>query len=156
MRLSGARVVITAGGEGIGAALARASNFAAIPDYLQTARHEICLLLQVENRAGVAALDDILKIDGVDGVFVGPSDLAADMGHIGNAAHPEVQAVVDDCLKKIVASGKAAGILTTDLAAARRYIDIGATFVAIGIDVTVFARGMRTLADEGRRFKASE
>ncbi|MFZ2100533.1 MAG: HpcH/HpaI aldolase/citrate lyase family protein, partial [Oricola sp.] len=69
------------GVRGVGAALARASKFSAIPDYLATADSEICLLLQVENRAGMAALDDILAVEGVDGIFIGPSDLAADMGY---------------------------------------------------------------------------
>ena len=75
------------GVRGVGSALARASDFAAIGDYLTTARDEICLLAQVENRKGLAALDEILQVDGVDGVFVGPSDLAADMGFIGQAGH---------------------------------------------------------------------
>jgi 4-hydroxy-2-oxoheptanedioate aldolase len=139
---------------GVGSSLARASNFSAIPDYLQTAREEVCLLLQVENRAGVAALDDILAVDGVDGIFIGPSDLAADMGYIGEPGHPDVQATITDCLSKIGASGKAAGILAPDLNLAQRYIDLGATFVAIGVDVTLFAKSMRDLAARGQAFKS--
>jgi len=90
------------GVRGVGSALARASDFAAIGDYLTTARDEICLLAQVENRKGLAALDEILQVDGVDGVFVGPSDLAADMGFIGQAGHAEVKAAVLDSIRKIV------------------------------------------------------
>ena len=94
------------GVRGVGSALARASQFAAIPDYLTTAQDEICLLLQVENRKGMEALDDILQVEGVDGVFVGPSDLAADMGHIGQAGHPEVKAAVLDAMKAYCCFGQ--------------------------------------------------
>ena len=76
------------GVRGSGAALARASRFSAIPDYIATANAQMCLLVQVETRAGLAALDDILGVEGVDGVFIGPSDLAADMGYLGDARCP--------------------------------------------------------------------
>lgn len=137
---------------GVGSALARASKFAGIPDYLQTADEQICLLVQVENRAGLAALDDILKTD-VDGVFIGPADLAADMGHIGNAGHPDVVAAVEDALARIVKAGKAAGILTLDEAQQARCLEIGVTFLATGIDVTLFAKAMRDLAAKGKAMR---
>ncbi|PYG28809.1 aldolase/citrate lyase family protein [Pelagimonas varians] len=133
---------------GVGAALARASDFSAIGDYLTTARDEICLLVQVENRKGMDALDDILAIDGIDGVFIGPADLAADMGFIGQAGAPEVKAAVLGAIEKIVASGKAAGILTLDTDMQLQCRDIGATFIATEIDVTVFARNMRAAAKD--------
>jgi 4-hydroxy-2-oxoheptanedioate aldolase len=76
---------------GVGSSLARASRFSAVPDYLTTANDQICLILQVESRAGLASLDGILALEGIDCVFIGPADLAADMGHLGNAAHPEVR-----------------------------------------------------------------
>lgn len=139
---------------GVGSALARSSRFAAIPDYATTADEQICLLLQVENRKGLAALDDILLLDGVDGVFVGPADLAADMGYLGNPGHPDVEAVIQDTLKKITVSGKAAGILTLDMAAAERYANLGATFVAVGVDVILLAEAARDLAARGLAFKA--
>jgi 4-hydroxy-2-oxoheptanedioate aldolase len=120
---------------GVGAALARASAFNRISDYLHTANDEICLLLQVESRAGLAALDEIAATDGVDGVFVGPADLAADMGHIGQPGLPQVQDAVENALKRILKHKKAAGILTADQILARRYLEIGATFVAVGSDV---------------------
>lgn len=135
---------------GVGSALARASSFAAIPDYLQTARNEICLLVQVENRAGLDALDEILKVEGIDGVFIGPSDLAADMGHIGAADAPEVEAAVLDAMHKIVKSGKAGGILTLQPSLQKTCLDIGATFVATAIDVTLFAAAMRASARSAR------
>lgn len=137
------------GVRGVGSALARASRFAAIPDYLQTADDEICLIVQVENRAGIAALDDILATD-VDGVFIGPSDLAADMGHIGQASHPEVKATVLYAIERIVAAGKIAGILTTDPDMQRKCYELGATFIATEIDVTLFANAMHARAKEAR------
>lgn len=133
---------------GVGAALARASAFNRIPDYLQTANDEICLLLQVESRAGVAALDEIVSTDGVDGVFIGPADLAADMGFLGKPGAPEVQDVVEAAIRRILSHGKAAGILTADQTLARRYLELGATFVAIGNDVTLLAgASSRLLSD---------
>ncbi|MCG7522575.1 aldolase/citrate lyase family protein [Ruegeria sp. Ofav3-42] len=138
------------GVRGVGSALARASRFGAIPDYLATADDQICLLVQVENRAGLEALDDILATD-VDGVFVGPSDLAADMGHIGNAGHPEVVEAVLDAITRIVAAGKAAGILTLDPEMQRKCLDLGVTFLATNIDVTLFAKAVRDAADASLR-----
>lgn len=120
---------------GVGASLARASGFNRIPDYLQTANDEICLLLQIESRAGLANLDAIASTDGVDGVFVGPADLAADMGFLGKPGAAEVQAAVEDALTRIQSHGKASGILTADQTLARRYVEMGAGFVGIGSDV---------------------
>lgn len=134
------------GRRGIGAALARASNFSTIKDYIQTADEQIALLLQVENRAGIVALDEILEIEGIDGIFIGPADLAADMGHPGNPGHEDVRLVVLDALKKIKASDKAAGILTTDEAFNRQCIDMGVEFTAVGIDVLEYVGAMRALA----------
>ncbi|MDB6182204.1 HpcH/HpaI aldolase/citrate lyase family protein [Paracoccus fistulariae] len=134
------------GVRGVGSALARASDFAAIGDYLTTARQEICLLAQVENRKGLEALDEILSVDGLDGVFIGPSDLAADMGFLGQAGAADVKAAVLSAIEKIVASGKAAGILTLDTELQRQCRDLGASFIATEIDVTLFARNMRAAA----------
>lgn len=136
------------GVRGVGSALARASDFSGIADYLTTARDEICLLVQVENRKGMAALDDILAVEGVDGVFIGPADLAADMGFIGQAGAPEVKAAVLDAIKRIVAVGKAAGILTLDTELQQQCRDLGATFIATEIDVTLFAKNMRAAAKD--------
>lgn len=133
------------GVRGVGAALARASAYNAIPDYLQTANDEICVLVQVESRAGVEALDDILAVPSVDGVFVGPADLAADMGYLGKPGAPEVQAVVLDALTRIRSSGKAAGILTSDQALAQEYRELGVEFLAVGSDVGVLRAGLSAL-----------
>lgn len=138
------------GFRGVGSALARASRFGAIPDYLATANAQICLILQVETRAGLDALDAITGTEGVDAVFIGPSDLAADMGHLGNPGHPAVQAAVLDALARIRAGGKAAGVLTTDAAFVEACKERGANFVGVGIDVTLFAGTLRALAQRYR------
>lgn len=130
---------------GAGAALARASNFSGIPDYVATANDQMCLLVQVETRAGQAALDEILTVEGVDGVFIGPADLAADMGYPGNSAAPEVAEAIRDALARIGASDKASGILAVDDATTRQYADWGAQFLAVGIDVVMLARAARDM-----------
>ena len=144
------------GVRGVGAALARASAFNRIPDYLPTANDEICLLLQVESRAGLAALDAIASTEGVDGVFIGPADLAADMGYLGKPGAPEVQAAVEKALAKIQSHGKAAGILIGDLSLAKRYLELGATFVAIGNDVTLLANATTKLLDDFKKAEAAK
>lgn len=136
------------GFRGVGSSLARASRFSAIPDYLTTANDQICLILQVESRAGLAALDDILALPEIDCVFIGPADLAADMGHLGNAGHPEVRAAVLDALARIATSGKAAGMLATDDAFIADCVQAGARFVGVGIDVTAYVGALRARAKQ--------
>ncbi|PQO23186.1 4-hydroxy-2-oxoheptanedioate aldolase [Rhodobacteraceae bacterium WD3A24] len=131
---------------GVGAALARASDYGAVGDYVTAANDETCLLVQVESRAGLAAIDAIGAVDGVDGIFIGPSDLAADMGHPGRPDAPEVAGAIDDALARIHAAGKPSGILAFDPALARRRLEAGVTFVAVGADVTLLAKGARDLA----------
>lgn len=136
------------GVRGVGAALARASAFNRIPDYLQSADGELCLLLQVESRAGFAALDEIASTDGVDGVFIGPADLAADMGFLGRPGAPEVQREIEQAFAKILSHCKAAGALIGDLKLARRYVELGATFIGIGNDVTLLANATTRLLSD--------
>jgi len=131
---------------GVGSALARASRWNSIPGYLDKADEQMCLLVQIENLEGLARLDEIVAVDGVDGVFIGPADLSAAMGHRGNPGHPEVQAAIEDAIVRIGKAGKAAGILSADQGLARRYIELGAKFVAVGVDTTVLMRGLQTLA----------
>lgn len=135
-----------AGKRGVGAALGRASRFNTIADYTQTADAEICLLVQVESRAGLAALDDILAIEGVDGVFIGPADLSTDMGYEGNADAPEVVETIGNALSRIAKAGKAPGILGMSDAAIQRYLDQGARFLAVGADVILLAQAASALA----------
>ncbi|MVW85809.1 4-hydroxy-2-oxoheptanedioate aldolase [Pseudomonas sp. PB101] len=131
---------------GVGSALARASRWNSIPGYLDKADEQMCLLVQIENREGLANLDAIASVDGVDGVFIGPADLSASMGYRGNPGHPEVQAAIEDAIARIQKAGKAAGILSADQKLAKRYIELGAAFVAVGVDTTVLMRGLQTLA----------
>jgi 4-hydroxy-2-oxoheptanedioate aldolase len=131
---------------GVGSALARASRWNSIPDYLNLADAQMCLLVQIENLEGLANLDAIAAVDGVDGVFIGPADLSAAMNHRGNPGHPDVQAAIEDAIARIQKAGKAAGILSADEQLARRYIELGATFVAVGVDTTVLMRGLQSLA----------
>lgn len=134
------------GVRGVGSALARASRWNSIPGYLDLADEQVCLLVQIENREGLANLDEICAVEGVDGVFIGPADLSAAMGHRGNPGHPEVQAAIEDAIVRIGRAGKAAGILSADETLARRYIELGAAFVAVGVDTTVLMRGLQRLA----------
>jgi 4-hydroxy-2-oxoheptanedioate aldolase len=133
---------------GVGAAAARASQWNGHADYVQHANDGICLLVQAETVAAIQHLDAICAVDGVDGVFIGPADLAASMGHLGNPAHPDVQAAIEGAIATIVASGKAAGTLTGDVAQARRYLALGATFVAVGLDVSLMMGALRQRAGE--------
>lgn len=119
---------------GVGSALARAARWNAVPDYLTKADAEICLIVQCESQAGLDNLDEILTVDGVDGVFIGPSDLAASMGHLGNAGHPDVQTAVMTAISKITASGKSAGIFATKMSDAYAFCAAGVSFVALGTD----------------------
>lgn len=134
------------GTRGVGAALGRSSRFASIPDYLTTADDQICLMVQIESRAGVAALDEILEVERIDGVFIGPSDLAADMGYLGELNNPDVRETVLECVRKIVAADVPAGILTMDESLQIECAELGARFIATEIDVTLFANGMRRSA----------
>jgi len=131
---------------GVGSALARASRWNSIPGYLDQADAQMCLLVQIENAEGLANLDAIAAVDGVDGVFIGPADLSASMGHRGNPGHPQVQAAIEDAIVRIQRAGKAAGILSADQALARRYLELGAAFVAVGVDTTVLMRGLQGVA----------
>ena len=106
----------------------------------------MCLLVQVETKEALTNLESIAQVDGVDGVFIGPSDLAASLGYIGDAGRPEVQAVIDDAVARILAAGKAPGILMVDPVRARRYIEMGCLFVAVGLDTSILSGGARALA----------
>ena len=111
----------------------RAAAYGRVKDYLNTAHNELCLLVQLETRKSLDNLEAICNIDGIDGVFIGPNDLAADMGHRANIPHPEVQSAISDAIKRIRACGKAPGILVGE-ADGQRMLDLGAVFVAVGSD----------------------
>lgn len=129
---------------------ARASRWGRYTAYAREANDRVCLLVQAESREALANLDAIAAVDGVDGVFIGPADLSASFGHLGNSGHPEVQAAIEDAIARIQRAGKAAGILTPDEALARKYLELGALFVAVGLDTNLLVRTTSALA---ARFK---
>lgn len=134
------------GVRGVGSAVGRASRWSARDDYLDIADDEICLLVQAETVQALSNLEAICDVTGVDGVFIGPADLAASMGHRGRPGHPDVQAAIERAMRVIIERGKSAGTLTSDPALARRYLDLGCTFVAVGVDVLLYANSARRLA----------
>jgi 4-hydroxy-2-oxoheptanedioate aldolase len=125
---------------GMGAALARASRWNQVDDYLNQANDQMCLLVQAETVTAVNNLKAIAETEGVDGVFFGPADLSASMGYRGQPGHPAVQKVILDGIATVRAAGKAAGILATDPALAQQYLDAGALFVAVGVDTTLLVK----------------
>ena len=125
----------------------RSNRYGTVPDYFKSINDHICVMVQIESRAGVAAARHIAAVDGVDCIFVGPSDLAANLGHLGNAGHPDVQQVIASVFADAKACGKPIGILAPVEADARRYIEMGATFVAVGSDLGVFRSASQALRD---------
>lgn len=123
----------------------RANRFGRVPGYHRSAHEEMCVLVQVETRAAVGEIEAIASVDGVDGIFIGPSDLAADLGHLADPRHPEVQATIAGACARIRAAGKAAGILTSDPVEATGYLENGFTFVAVGSDVGLLNQGTKAL-----------
>jgi 4-hydroxy-2-oxoheptanedioate aldolase len=134
------------GVRGMGAALARASRWNQVEDYLNQANDQMCLLVQAETTQAVGNLAAIAAVDGVDGVFFGPADLSASMGYRGQPGHPAVQKVILDGIATVRAAGKAPGVLMADRKLARQYIDAGAVFVAVGVDTTLLVRAATELA----------
>ncbi len=124
----------------------RANRFGRVADYYQKAAAETCVLVQVETEQSVARIEEIAAVDGVDGVFIGPSDLAASMGHIGDPKHAAVQETIAQALEGAKRAGKPAGILTPVEADARRYLDMGYTFIALGSDIGLLATQSAALA----------
>jgi 4-hydroxy-2-oxoheptanedioate aldolase len=123
----------------------RAAGYGRTKDYLKTAHQEICLLLQVETRKAMGNLEAIAETEGVDGIFIGPNDLSADLGYLGNWQHPEVWKVMEDAAKRIRKCGKAPGILVGE-ADGQRCLDMGYLFVAVGADTGTLVRGADSLA----------
>ena len=132
---------------GLGSSLARAANWNRIPNYLQRANDEICVIVQAETATAIDNLAAIAAVDGVDAVFIGPSDLSASMGHIGNPDHPEVVAAIEAGIATINAAGKAAGLLCLDPEKARHYINKGARFVGVGVDTLLLSQSAKALAE---------
>ena len=132
------------------ASAARSSRFGRVKDYHTRAAEELCVLLQVETTHAMGNLEAIAGVEGVDGIFIGPGDLSADMGRLGQPGHPEVDEAVRDAIRRIRACGKAPGVLTGDEKLARGYVEAGALFVAVGSDTGLLVKGSEQLA---QRFK---
>ena len=128
----------------------RANRYARVPDYAKTAEADVCVLVQAETLTAVAAIDEIAAVDGVDGIFIGPADLAASMGHIGNTQHADVQAAILAAGARIRRAGKAPGFLSLREDETRKVLAAGFVFVAVGTDVAMFARQVDALA---RKFR---
>jgi 4-hydroxy-2-oxoheptanedioate aldolase len=124
----------------------RANDYGRVQNYHKNAHLDTCVLVQVETRAALKEIEAIASVEGVDGIFVGPSDLAADFGFLGNSKHPDVQAALKDAATRIRATGKAAGMLTGNLDDVEPLIEMGFNFTAVGSDVGILARGAEQLA----------
>lgn len=135
------------GNRGVGSALARSARWNRVDDYLSDGNDHVSLLVQIESVTGVGNAAEIAEVDGVDGVFVGPSDLAASMGLIGRQAHPDVVAAVERAFEAVRGAGKPVGVNAFDPAVASAYLDQGASFVLVGADVALLARGSEALAE---------
>jgi 4-hydroxy-2-oxoheptanedioate aldolase len=140
-----------AGVRGVGSALGRSSRWNRMPSYLAQAGDEMCLLVQIETKRGLENLRAIAATPGVDGVFIGPADLSASMGHLGKMTHPEVLATIEECMGHVRAAGKAPGILMGDETLVKRYLELGCAFIAVGADSLILAAGADRMA---ARFKA--
>ena len=128
----------------------RATQWGRIRDYYKRVEEELCLLVQVESRQGLENLDAIAATQGVDGVFIGPADLSADMGHLGDAQHPQVQGAIEDAVRRIRQAGKAAGILARGEQQGRKWLEAGCLFVAVGVDASLLAQAADGLAAKFR------
>jgi len=127
------------GVRGVGAAVARSSRWSRIESYVQQANNEMCLVVQIETAKGLQNLEAIAELEGVDGLFIGPADLSASMGHLGNPGHPSVRAAIEDAIRRIRAVGKPVGTITGDQELARHYFEHGMSFIAAGSDVNALA-----------------
>lgn len=131
---------------GLGTSMARGANWNRDINYLQTANDNICVIVQIETLAGLKNINEIVAVEGVDAVFIGPSDLSAAMGHVGNPGHPDVIAAIEKGFKIIQEAGKHSGVLAVTKALADKYVAAGARFVGVGVDAALLANATRQLA----------
>ena len=124
----------------------RANRYGRAKEYLQRADEEICVIAQIETRTAVGHIEAIAAVDGIDALFIGPSDLAADLGHLGDNGHPDVRAFIESAVRRIQQAGKPAGILAPVEADARHWLDAGCLFVGVGNDTGILARQTEALA----------
>ena len=151
-----ARAIVSAsrfpplGTRGVASATSRASGFGTMPDYLARAHERVTLIAQIESRAALDGIDAIAAVDGIDALFIGPADLAASLGHLGDPAHEEVQRAIAHAKARIDAAGKPAGIFALSPEDARRRTEQGFRFVSIGTDIGLLARGAAALLSSVR------
>ena len=129
----------------------RANRYGRVKEYLRRSHEEICVIVQIETRTAASNIEAIAAVDGVDALFIGPSDLAADLGYLGDNRHRDVRSAIDSAVRRILTTGKAAGILTPVEEDARYWLDAGCLFVGVGSDTGVLARQTEALA---ARFKS--
>ena len=127
------------GERGVGASVARAARWGRIENYRAQVNDSLCLLVQVESKTALDNLDEILDVEGIDGVFIGPADLSASLGYPDNAGHPEVQRIIETSIRRIRAAGKAAGFLAVAPDMAQQCLAWGANFVAVGVDTMLYS-----------------
>ena len=130
------------------ASTSRSSRFGRIADYHTKCEDEICVLLQVETALGLQNLEAIASVEGVDGIFIGPGDLSASLGYLGDQGNPKFKPIVEDAVRRVRAAGKAPGVLTHDRSFSRRCLELGCLFAAVGADSTLLARATEQLAQE--------
>ena len=133
---------------GLGTSMARAAAWNRRTDYLEQANDEVCVIVQIETMTGLKNIEEIVAVDGVDGVFIGPSDLSAAMGFIGEPGHPEVVAAIESAFQIIQNAGKPAGVLAVSKDLVEKYVDAGARFIGVGVDASLLANATRQLAAE--------
>ena len=147
-RLAASAVDYPPGGVRGVAGLTRASRYGTVRNYAASAREAVCLLVQLETGAALDALEEIAAVPGIDGLFIGPADLAASLGHPGEPSHPEVKARIVDAIRRIRAAGKPAGVLTLDQEALGEFVEAGTSFTAVDIDSGILRRGALARAAE--------
>lgn len=133
------------GTRGLGTSMARAARWNMTPDYFARANEDMCVILQIETKAGLKNLKKIAKVDGVDAIFIGPSDLGAALGYPGQPGHPEVVKTVTQAIEDVRACGKPAGVLAVTSELVEIYKEAGASFVGVGSDCGVLAKGVQRL-----------
>jgi 4-hydroxy-2-oxoheptanedioate aldolase len=138
------------GERGVAIGSVRASRWGGIDNYAAEAAEQLCLIIQVETRAGLANLSSLAGVEGVDGIFIGPNDLAAALGHPGNPSHDEVQSAIADAISALMSAGSPTGILVGDVGDGPRYAALGCRFIAVGSDAGTLAKSARLLARDAR------
>ncbi|MCV6622851.1 MAG: aldolase/citrate lyase family protein [Cellvibrionaceae bacterium] len=136
------------GVRGLGTSMARAAKWNGIKNYVEQANDNVCLILQIETQQGLEQLDEILELQDFDGIFIGPSDLSASLGYIGQPNHPDVVDKIEQAILKIKSKGKACGLLSVDTSMTRHYEKLGVDFIGLGVDAALLAQSLRSLSAE--------